>query len=84
MTMTTITSIKTEQQELVGYWTKLAVQRIESQLPNHLPIQSEPPIAFNSAMHYVMGLAGKRIRPTLVYLTGHMIGASLEACDSQH
>ena len=52
--------------------------RIESQLDAALPSPAEAPQRLHRAMRYSVLGGGKRMRPLLVYASGHLFGAQLE------
>ena len=56
--------------------------RVNQQLENWLPEESESPITLHQAMRYVVLTGGKRIRPALVYATGEALGARQEKLDT--
>ncbi|HET9843050.1 MAG TPA: farnesyl diphosphate synthase [Gammaproteobacteria bacterium] len=62
-------------------WMELANQRVLQHLSPYLPNTQEQPSAFNQSLHYVMHNGGKRLRPTLVYMTAAVLGGQLEHCD---
>lgn len=53
--------------------------RLTEQLTTYLPAQSSSII--DQAMHYAVMNGGKRLRPMLVYLTGHAVGAAWQVLD---
>lgn len=55
--------------------------RIESALAHWLPDTSKPPARLHQAMRYSALDGGKRVRPCLVYATGHAIGIAPEHLD---
>lgn len=57
-------------------------QRVEQALDKLLPAQDASPARLHTAMRYASLGAGKRVRPFLVYATGCMLGASLDALDA--
>ena len=56
--------------------------RINQQLENWLPEESEPPIELHQAMRYAVLAGGKRIRPALLYATGEALGTELDKLDT--
>jgi farnesyl diphosphate synthase len=56
-------------------------ERSESVLECLLPAAETPPQRLHQAMRYAVLGGGKRMRPLLVYATGSMLGAPLEALD---
>ncbi len=56
--------------------------RINQQLANWLPEESEPPKKLHQAMRYAVLGGGKRIRPALLYATGQALGTDLEKLDT--
>ena len=56
--------------------------RIESQLDAALPSPAEAPQGLHQAMRYSVLGGGKRMRPLLVYASGHLFGAQPEALDA--
>ncbi|MFD0965333.1 (2E,6E)-farnesyl diphosphate synthase [Seminibacterium arietis] len=56
-------------------------QRINLFLENRFVAINTDPSPLNEAMKYGVLLGGKRIRPFLVYVTGRMLGASMEQLD---
>ena len=56
--------------------------RINQQLENWLPEESEPPITLHRAMRYAVLGDGKRIRPALLYATGEALGTDLDKLDT--
>lgn len=55
--------------------------RIQNILENYLPSEKIPPAQLHQAMRYSVLQGGKRLRPLLVYVTGTVLGASLEDLD---
>ena len=55
--------------------------RIEDVLPRALPAIDAPPARLHAAMRHAALNGGKRIRPLLVYATGHALGADDQALD---
>ncbi len=55
-------------------------QRIDALLLTHIPEQS--PERLHQAMRYVISNGGKRLRPILVYATGHALGADITELDA--
>ena len=63
-------------------WQSQYRERVEAVLEQRLPGADLKPLRLHQAMRYAVLGAGKRIRPLLVYATGHAIGlapASLDA-----
>lgn len=56
--------------------------RIESQLDAALPSPAEAPQRLHQAMRYSVLGGGKRMRPLLVYASGHLFGAQPEHLDA--
>lgn len=56
--------------------------RVNQQLDNWLPDESEPPITLHQAMRYAVLGSGKRIRPALLYTTGEALGTELNKLDT--
>ncbi|MCH9644730.1 MAG: polyprenyl synthetase family protein [Gammaproteobacteria bacterium] len=57
-------------------------QHIEQQLKKWLPAKNAAQQSkLNEAIHYAVFNGGKRLRPTLVYLTGTTLGAGLDSLD---
>jgi farnesyl diphosphate synthase len=56
-------------------------ERSEAVLETLLPPVDRPPLRLHQAMRHAVLGGGKRMRPLLVYATGQMLGASLEALD---
>ena len=55
-------------------WQLQYRERVETVLGRRLPGADVPPLRLHQAMRYAALGAGKRIRPLLVYATGHAIG----------
>ncbi|MDO5611592.1 MAG: (2E,6E)-farnesyl diphosphate synthase [Pseudomonadota bacterium] len=55
--------------------------RIRDALDRHLPAADASPVRLHQAMRHAALNGGKRIRPLLVYATGHNLGAADEALD---
>ncbi len=55
--------------------------RIEQKLPSYLPDEHLEPIRLHQAMRYSVLNPGKRLRPLLVYATGHIFEAELSDLD---
>ncbi len=56
--------------------------RAQVVLTQAMPSETQAPIKLHQAMRYAVLGGGKRIRPMLVYATGHALGASLDTLDS--
>lgn len=56
--------------------------RADEALARTLPPETQEPVALHQAMRYAVLGGGKRLRPVLVYTTGHTLGAPLEALDA--
>lgn len=56
--------------------------RIEAVLERWLPSEDTSPARLHAAMRYATLGGGKRIRPLLVYATGHALGLDLESLDA--
>jgi len=56
-------------------------QRIDNCLLNYLPNASEVPTNLHQAMHYVVFNGGKRIRPTIIYVTAQALNLELTLVD---
>jgi geranylgeranyl pyrophosphate synthase len=56
-------------------------QRLDHTLEHWLPPAGTHPASLHTAMRYTALNGGKRIRPTLVYASGHALGASREHLD---
>ncbi len=56
--------------------------RVNQQLDNWLPEESEPPTTLHQAMRYAVLGGGKRIRPALLYTIGEALGAELKKLDT--
>ncbi len=57
-------------------------RRVEQALDKLLPAQDASPARLHAAMRYASLGPGKRVRPFLVYATGHMLGASLDVLNA--
>jgi len=55
--------------------------RVDAALTQCLPAPTIQPTRLHEAMHYAVLNGGKRIRPTLVYMTGFAVGAPLKTLD---
>jgi farnesyl diphosphate synthase len=55
--------------------------RLEASLSHWLPEPATHPSVLHEAMRYAVLDGGKRIRPTLVYASGHAVGSDLEQLD---
>ena len=69
--------MKTIDEALTQYAT-----RVNQQLKNCLPEDTQPPTLLHQAMHYAVLNGGKRIRPALVYATGESLGVDLVHLDA--
>lgn len=58
-----------------------AKQRIEQQLNQYITQLQPIPSTLQKALNYTVLAGGKRLRPLLVYATGHCLGATLETLD---
>jgi geranylgeranyl pyrophosphate synthase len=56
-------------------------QRVDAELARCLPMTTIQPSRLHEAMRYAVLNGGKRVRPTLVYVAGTAVGASLMALD---
>jgi len=63
-------------------WFTLYQQRIEQQLDARLPSNDTVPQRLHQAMRYASTGGGKRIRPLLVYATGHALQIPLQRLDA--
>ena len=63
---------------LLGNWR----ERFEQRLQRSLPPESRNPERLHQAMHYSALAGGKRIRPLLVYASGHALGQPLQSLDA--
>ncbi len=61
---------------------KIAHTRTEQTLSSYLQSSDSPAPLLQEAIHYAVFNGGKRIRPLLVYLTGHVLGASWDSLDA--
>lgn len=50
-------------------------RRVEEALAERLPAENSAPAALHQAMRYAVLGGGKRVRPVLVYASGHAVGA---------
>ena len=57
-------------------------RRINQQLENWLPKESDPPAALHQALRYAVLGSGKRIRPILLYATGEALNVPPERLDA--
>ena len=57
-------------------------EKIDQALLRFLPDQHQHPTRLHEAMHYVTFNGGKRIRPILVYATGHALGTETSLLDA--
>lgn len=67
-----------EIESLFAHWR----QHFERVLGDSLPSTETPPKTLHQAMHYSALSGGKRIRPLLVYASGHALELDLEKLDS--
>lgn len=65
-------------QQQLEHWQ----DRISKLLTESLPSDGTSPQSLHQAMRYGALNGGKRIRPTLVYITGQALGAELSDLDS--
>jgi geranylgeranyl pyrophosphate synthase len=70
------------QQVSLPTWFNVYQQRIEHKLISSLPAVETVPQRLHQAMHYASTNGGKRIRPLLVYATGHALQISIERVDA--
>lgn len=56
-------------------------QRVDTALERTLIDHTLPGSRLQAAMRHAALLGGKRMRPMLVYATGHLLGADMTACD---
>lgn len=56
--------------------------RVNQQLENCLPEETDPPTSLHQAMRYAVLGGGKRIRPALLYATGEALGTKQEKLDT--
>jgi geranylgeranyl pyrophosphate synthase len=56
--------------------------RADETLARALPPEEQPPAPLHRAMRYAVLGGGKRLRPVLVYATGHALGAPLDTLDA--
>src|SRR5688572_25810071 len=56
--------------------------RFEQVLAQSLPADHDDPARLHQAMRYSALAGGKRIRPMLVYASGHALGLSLQTLDT--
>ncbi len=56
--------------------------RADAVLARTLPAEAQPPAELHRAMRYAVLGGGKRLRPVLVYATGHALGAAPERLDA--
>lgn len=57
------------------------IERVNNRLQHILDSMASPAGRFNEAMAYSLFPGGKRLRPMLCYLSGHMLGLKPEALD---
>lgn len=67
---------------LLGTTQSVYQQRVDKLLNKHLQNTNDHAPKLKEAMAYALFNGGKRMRPFLVYATGEMLGAKLEALDS--
>lgn len=65
---------------LQDYMQQIA-QRIEQKLSDSLPAETTHPLRLHAAMRYALLDGGKRIRPLLVYASGHALGCAQDKLD---
>jgi len=63
-------------------WQALYRERVDAVLEKRLPPAGTEPERLHRAMRYAALGPGKRIRPLLVYATGHAIGLGMDALDA--
>ena len=63
-------------------WQAQYRERVDAVLEKRLPADDTEPKRLHRAMRYAALGPGKRIRPLLVYATGHAIGLAMEALDA--
>ncbi len=68
--------------EIAPNWQSQYRERVEAVLARRLPGADVRPLRLHQAMRYAALGAGKRIRPLLVYATGHAIGLAPAALDA--
>jgi farnesyl diphosphate synthase len=73
----TTTNNRMSFEELTGVWRA----RIEDKLDRVLPPADTDPATLHAAMRYSVLGGGKRIRPVLVYATGHALGVPMQTLD---
>ncbi len=56
-------------------------QQVDAALENWLPASNQQPQRLHEAMRYSVFNGGKRVRPFLVYATGHALGIPMSALD---
>ena len=57
-------------------------RRVERALDERLPKAATHPARLHEAMRYAVFNGGKRVRPALVYATGHILGGNMEELDA--
>ncbi len=57
------------------------LSRINAQLDYYLPANTQAPESLHTAMRYACLTGGKRVRPLLVYATGHALNVAIEKLD---
>jgi len=65
-------------ESLLGSWR----ERFEQRLMQSLPLESTEPLRLHQAMRYSALAGGKRVRPLLVYASGHALGQATESLDA--
>jgi farnesyl diphosphate synthase len=63
-------------------WMGICGSRIEQALDQALPLPTVVPEKLHQAMRYAVLQGGKRVRPMLVYATGHALGANGTVLDA--
>jgi len=64
-----------------GEFAEYCQQRVDTALQQYLPAETTLPSQLHKAMRYAVLGGGKRIRPLLVYASGHALGAADKALD---
>ena len=68
--------------ETAASWQTQYRERVEAVLERRLPGADVPPLRLHRAMRYAALGTGKRIRPLLVYATGHAVGLAPDSLDA--
>jgi len=68
--------------DIAPHWQSQYRERVEAVLGRRLPGTDVRPLRLHQAMRYAALGAGKRIRPLLVYATGHAIGLAPATLDA--